>query len=153
MTIWLVGATVLVFLAWAKFAFLDEIVRAEGEVVSASRPQIIQNLEGGILAELLVGEGQIVEQGDVIAKLRGTNFLTSVADLEDQILALEVRRLRLEAEIAGAYEFTVPTEIAERSPEIVASERALLAARQTDYASKVEGARRVMLETKRELDL
>lgn len=153
MTIWLVGATVLVFLAWAKFAFLDEIVRAEGEVVSASRPQIIQNLEGGILAELLVGEGEIVEQGQVIAKLRGTNFLTSVADLEDQILALEVRRLRLEAEIAGAYEFAVPSEIAERSPEIVASERALLSARQTDYASKVEGARRVMLETKRELDL
>ena len=152
-TIWLVGLTVLVFLVWAKFAFLDEIVRAEGEVVSASRPQIIQNLEGGILAELLVSEGDVIEQGDVIAKLRGTNFLTSVADLEDQVLALEVRRLRLEAEIAGAYEFAVPAEIETRSPNIVASERALLAARQTDYASKVEGARRVMLETKRELDL
>jgi adhesin transport system membrane fusion protein len=153
MTIWLVGLTVLVFIGWAKFAFLDEIVRAEGEVVSASRPQIIQNLEGGILAELLVGEGEVVEQGAVIAKLRGTNFLTSVADLEDQILALEIRRLRLEAEIAGAYEFAVPADITARSPDIVASERALLAARQTDYASKVEGARRVMVETKRELDL
>ena len=153
MTIWLVGLTVLVFLAWAKFAFLDEIVRAEGEVVSASRPQIIQNLEGGILAELLVSEGQIVEHGDVIAKLRGTNFQTSVADLEDQILALEVRRLRLEAEIAGAYEFDVPADIAARSPNIVASERALLAARQSDYTSKVEGARRVMAETSRELAL
>ena len=152
-TIWLVGLTVMVFIVWAKFAFLDEIVRSEGEVVSASRPQIIQNLEGGILAELLVGEGDVVEQGDVIAKLRGTNFQTSVADLEDQILALEVRRLRLEAEIAGAYEFAVPAEIVARSPHIVASERALLTARQTDYTSKVEGARRVMLETKRELDL
>ena len=152
-TIWLVGLTVIVFLAWAKFALLDEIVRAEGEVVSASRPQIIQNLEGGILAELLVGEGEIVERGDVIAKLRGTNFLTNVADLEDQILSAEVRRLRLEAEISGAYEFTVPADIAARSPNIVASEQALLSARQTDYASKVEGARRVMLETKRELDL
>lgn len=151
--IWLVGATVLVFLVWAKFALLDEIVRGEGEVVSASRPQIIQNLEGGILAELLVAEGDVIERGDVIAKLRGTNFLTTVADLEDQILAAEVRRLRLEAEIAGAYEFSVPAEIAERSPNIVASELALLSARQTDYASKVEGARRVMLETKRELDL
>lgn len=153
LTIWLVAATVLVFLTWAKFAFLDEIVRAEGEVVSASRPQIIQNLEGGILAELLVAEGDVVAQGDVIAKLRGTNFLTSVADLEDQILAAEVRRLRLEAEIAGAYEFDVPADIAARSPDIVASERALLSARQTDYSAKMEGARRVMLETKRELDL
>lgn len=48
LTIWLVGVTVIVFLGWAKFAWIDEIVRAQGEVVSASRPQIIQNLEGGI---------------------------------------------------------------------------------------------------------
>lgn len=153
MTIWLVGLTVIVFILWAKFAFLDEIVRAEGEVVSASRPQIIQNLEGGILAELLVSEGGAVEQGDIVAKLRGTNFLTIVADLEDQVLSAEVRRLRLEAEIAGAYEFAVSAAIEARSPNIVASERALLAARQTDYASKVEGARRVMVETQRELTL
>lgn len=71
MTIWLVGTTVMVFLLWAKFAWIDEIVRANGEVVSASRPQIIQNLEGGILAELLVSEGDIVQTGDVIVRLRG----------------------------------------------------------------------------------
>jgi len=153
MTIWLVGATVLVFLLWAKFAWLDEIVRADGEIVSASRPQIIQNLEGGILAELLVSEGDIVQTGDVLARLRGTGFQTSVADLEDQILAAEIRRLRLEAEMEGAFDFTVPFEIAERSPSIVASERALLNARQSDYVSKVEGARRVKTETARELAL
>ena len=153
MTIWLVGATVLVFLVWAKFAWIDEIIRANGEVVSASRPQIIQNLEGGILAELLVSEGDIVQPGDVLVRLRGTGFKTSVTDLEDQILSAEVRRIRLEAEIAGAFEFTVPPEIAARSPNIVASERALLSARQSDYNSKVEGARRVRNETARELAL
>jgi len=114
MTIWLVGTTVMVFLLWAKFAWIDEIVRANGEVVSASRPQIIQNLEGGILAELLVSEGDIVQTGDVIVRLRGTGFQTSVADLEDQVLAAEIRRLRLEAELAGAFDFEVPVEIAAR---------------------------------------
>ena len=151
MTIWLVGTTVMVFLLWAKFAWIDEIVRANGEVVSASRPQIIQNLEGGILAELLVSEGDIVQTGDVIVRLRGTGFQTSVADLEDQVLAAEIRRLRLEAELAGAFDFEVPVEIAARSPSIVASERALLNARQSDLASKVEGARRLKVETAREL--
>lgn len=152
MTIWLVGATVLLFVIWAKFAWVDEIVRGNGEVVSASRPQIIQNLEGGILAALLVSEGDIVQTGDVIARLRGTQFATSVADLEDQVLAAEIRRLRLDAEIQGAFEFDVPQEIASRSPDIVASERALLRARQSDYTSKVEGARRVKTETARELE-
>lgn len=151
LTIWLVGATVLIFLVWAKFAWIDEIVRAPGEVVSASRPQIIQNLEGGILAELLVGEGHVVQEGDVLARLRGTQFSTSVTDLEDQVLAAEIRRLRLEAEIAGQFDFVVPEEVAARSPEIVASERALLAARQSDYTAKVDGAQRVLAETQREL--
>lgn len=153
MTIWLVGATVLLFIIWAKFAWLDEIVRADGEVVSASKPQIIQNLEGGILAELLVSEGDIVQTGDVLVRLRGTGFQTSVADLEDQVLAAEIRRLRLVAEMEGAFDFEVPDEIASRSPNMVASERALLNARQSDYASKLEGARRVKAETARELAL
>ena len=153
LTIWLAGLTVLVFIGWAKFAMLDEIVRGQGEVISASRPQIVQNLEGGILAELLVAEGQEVAEGEVIARLRGTNFETSVADLEDQILAAEVRRRRLEAEIAGASVFDVPANIADRSPNIVASERALLAARQSDYDAKVAGAERVKAETARELAL
>ena len=153
LTIWLVGATVLMFLVWARFAWIDEIVRAPGEVVSASRPQIIQNLEGGILAELMVREGDVVQEGDVLARLRGTQFSTRVTDLEDQLIATEIKRLRLEAEIAGAFEFEVSPEIAARSPGLVASERALLAARQSDFAAKVDGARRVMEETRRELDL
>jgi len=152
LTIWLVGATVLVFVLWAKFASLDQIVRSSGEIVSASRPQIIQNLEGGLLAELAVAEGDIVQEGQILARLQGTQFASSVTDLEEQILAAEVRRLRLAAEIAGAYAFEAPSEIATRIPQIVASEQALLNARQTDHVSKVAGAQDVMVETARELD-
>lgn len=152
LTIWLVGATVILFLAWSKFATLDQIVRSNGEVISASRPQIIQNLEGGLLAELTVSEGDIVEEGQILAKLQGTQFATNVADLEEQILATEVRRLRLAAEIAGAYSFEVPSQIASRIPQIVASELALINARQSDHAAKVTGAQSVLTEISRELD-
>lgn len=151
MLIWLIGATVLVFILWAKFAAIDEIVRAKGSVVSSSRPQIIQNLEGGILAELLVTEGDEVEEGDVLARLRGTQFETNVTDLREQMIAAEVRRLRLEAEIAGMFDFNVPEAILEFSPDIVASERALLGARQSDYVSRTEGAQSIVNETRREL--
>jgi hypothetical protein len=61
--IWAIAATLAVFLAWAAFAWVDEIVRSQGTVVSSSRPQIVQNLEGGILAELNVSEGDTVEPG------------------------------------------------------------------------------------------
>ena len=67
-----IGAAFVVFLLWAAVAWVDEIVRAQGTVVSSSRPQIIQNLEGGILAELLVSEGDTVEPGQILGRLQGT---------------------------------------------------------------------------------
>lgn len=153
MVIWLCAASVLVFLIWAAFAWVDEIVRAEGSMISSSRPQIIQNLEGGILAELEVAEGDVVEKGAVLARLHGTQFQSSVDDLRDQISAFEIRRLRLEAELAGQFDFTVPIEWAGRTPGIVDSERALLQARQSDFVSRSDGARRVLVEAERERDL
>ena len=150
LTVWLAAATVFLFLIWAAFASVDEIVRAEGEMISSSRPQIIQNLEGGILAELMVKEGQVVGKGDVLARLKSTQFQSSVDDLTDQIVALDIRRARLEAELAGRHEFAVAPELAARSPEIVASERALLMARQDDYHARTEGALRVLEEASKE---
>ncbi|MDQ7070156.1 MAG: HlyD family efflux transporter periplasmic adaptor subunit [Rhodobacterales bacterium] len=150
LTIWLCAATVLIFILWAAFAWVDEIVRAEGEIISSSRPQIIQNLEGGILAELLVKEGDIVQRGDVLARLQGTLFQSSVDDLVEQITAHEIRRLRLEAELAGQYDFAVPEVMERHSPLIVESERALLQARQTDFVSRREGAQRVLDQAAKE---
>ncbi|MEQ6202470.1 HlyD family type I secretion periplasmic adaptor subunit [Sulfitobacter sp. HNIBRBA2951] len=153
MVVWLCAATVIVFVIWAFFAWVDEIVRAEGSMISSSRPQIIQNLEGGILAELGVGEGDIVEQGDVLARLHNTQFQSAVDDLQDQISAFEIRRLRLEAEMEGAFEFDVPQEWARRTPEMMLSEAALLNARQSDFVSSMEGAKRVLTEAQRERDV
>jgi len=153
LTIWLCAGSVWLFILWAAFAWLDEIVRADGEFISSSRPQIIQNLEGGILSELMVQKGDVVQRGDVLARLHGTQFQSSVTDLLDQINALEVRRLRLEAELAGQYDFTVPPEMATRTPEIIASERALLAARQADFVKRSEGAKSILDQATAEKEL
>lgn len=139
-TIWLVALAVILFLLWSAFAWVDEIVRADGEVVSSSRSQSIQNLEGGILADISVKQGDKVEAGQVLATLQDTKFRSAFDDLQDQIDALEIKRMRLEAEIEGHYEFEVPKDLADRSPRIVTSEKALLKARQTDFESRSSGA-------------
>ncbi|MGR3547727.1 MAG: HlyD family type I secretion periplasmic adaptor subunit [Roseovarius sp.] len=151
--VWLCAASVWIFILWAAFAWIDEIVRAPGEFISTSRPQIIQNLEGGILAELLVQEGDVVARGDVLARLHDTRFNSEVADLQDQIAGLEVRQLRLEAELAGQFDFVVPEVLAARAGEMVASERALLRARQEDFVKRSEGAKRVMQQSAEETRL
>ncbi|SEK60321.1 membrane fusion protein, adhesin transport system [Roseivivax marinus] len=149
----LVALAVVAFVAWAAVAGLDEIVRADGEVVSSSRPQIIQNLEGGILEALEVAEGDRVAQGDVVARLHATRYRTEVDDLSEQITALEIRRLRLEAELAGAAEMAVPAALEEANPDMAASERALLAARAEDVARRTGGADKVATEAATELRL
>ena len=151
--VWLIGGAVLAFLLWASVAWLGEIVRAEGSVVSSSRPQIISNLEGGILAELSVQEGDVVQRGQTLARLYGTQYQAAVDDLRDQIATLDIRRLRLEAEALGAVSFDAPEDLAQRVPQIVASESSLLSARVSDYAAARDGAEAVLKQANQELDI
>lgn len=142
--IWMTGAVLIAFIVWAALAPLDVIVRGQGEMISSSRPQIIQNLEGGILAELYVKEGDQVDRGQTLARLHGTQFKSEVDDIAAQVTALEIRRARLEAELAGEFSFEVPAAMQEAAPEIVASERKLLEARQSDYVKSRDGAQQVL---------
>ncbi len=151
--VWAIGAALAVFLGWAAFAWVDEIVRAQGTVVSSSRPQIIQNLEGGILAELNVAEGDIVAPGDVLGRLQGTQYRSAVDDYSDQIAGLEIRKLRIEAEMRGEDHFAVPEALAARVPETVASEATLLKARAEDFAARKAGAQAVAEQAQSELDI
>ncbi|EKE70853.1 HlyD family type I secretion periplasmic adaptor subunit [Celeribacter baekdonensis] len=144
------AVVIVIFLLWAAIARVDEIVRSDGEMISSSRPQIVQNLEGGILSELLVHEGQEVEQGQVLAKLQGTEFRTSVDDLQEKIDALEVRRLRLEAELEGEDAFVVSDDLATRAATVLASEKALLKARVGDYLARKDGAMAVLKQAETE---
>jgi adhesin transport system membrane fusion protein len=148
--IYLVAGALVVFLLWASFAWVDEIVRADGEVVSSSRSQIVQNLEGGILAELHVHQGDEVKAGQILARLQDTKFRAAADDLQDRIDALEIKQYRLEAELEGAFDFDAPQELADRSPGIYTSERALLNARQTDFTSRRESAREILDQLKDE---
>jgi len=70
-----------VFIGWASIAMLDEVTRADGQVIASSRTQIIQNLEGGILRSVEVYEGQIVEKGAVLARLDNEMAESSLRDM------------------------------------------------------------------------
>ncbi len=139
--IWLLTALVLVFLGWAHNAPLDEIVRGPGTLIPSSNAQIVQSLEGGILDEIAVREGDVVEPGQTIASLNSTRYLAEVRDFEGQIMAIRAQLLRLRAELAEADSFKLPATIWEADPELAASEEQLFAARQQKYRSSLAAAR------------
>ena len=67
--LWLTGVTLVGFLGWAAFFDLEEITRGQGRVIPASREQVVQSLDSGILREMKVHEGQMVEAGEVLLLL------------------------------------------------------------------------------------
>ena len=74
LTIWGVIAFFVFLLTWAHFAVIDEVTKGDGKAIPSSRIQKIQNLEGGIVAQIYVKEGQIVETGAPLIRLDDTRF-------------------------------------------------------------------------------
>ena len=98
---------------WANFASIDEVSHAEGRVIPSSQLQIIQNLEGGILAEILVQEGSRVKKGQSLLRLDDTRFASSFDEGQLTSLALTALISRLKAEVNDV-DFVTPTDFPEK---------------------------------------
>ncbi|MCK5905805.1 MAG: HlyD family type I secretion periplasmic adaptor subunit, partial [Gammaproteobacteria bacterium] len=75
--LWLTFSFVVIAFIWASFAMLDEITQGTGKIISSSHIQVVQNLEGGILSEILITEGELVEKGQPLLKLDALQFSSS----------------------------------------------------------------------------
>ncbi|MBV2131407.1 HlyD family type I secretion periplasmic adaptor subunit [Pseudomonas sp. MAP12] len=136
MTVWLTALFLLTALVWAHFAVLDEVTTGEGKAIPSSKVQTIQNLEGGIVAEIFVREGQVVEKGDPLLRLDDTRFVSNMSESEADRLALLARVERLSAEGEGR-PLQLPEEIAKVAPGLAADEQALYRSRQQGLSSEV----------------
>lgn len=128
-TVWLVSLLLLTALVWAKFAVLEEVTMGEGKAIPSSKIQVIQNLEGGIVAEIFVREGQLVNKGDVLLRLDDTRFLSNRGESDADRMALTARLERLQAEAEGR-PLVMPAEITLKAPQLVEDELALYNSRQ-----------------------
>ena len=124
LTVWIACCLLLVALGWAYFAQLEEVTRGEGKAIPAGKVQIIQNLEGGIVAEIFIREGQIVHKGDLLLRLDDTRFMSNRGETEADRMALLARIERLTAEAAGK-PLQISTEISTNAPRLAADELAL----------------------------
>jgi len=101
-TIRLVFLSVVIAIVWAALAQINQITRGDGRVVPMRRMQTIQSLEGGILREILVREGDIVREGQTIATLDPTRSRAAFLAARSEIDSLEAEVTRLEAEVMEA---------------------------------------------------
>lgn len=151
--LWIIAIALAAFLGWAANAPLEETTRGPGKVVPISRSQIIQSLEGGVLEEILVHEGEEVTAGQPLAIINDTRFRTAYEDLEGQIAALKASLIRLEAEQAGADSVDFDVDGEHFPPEIVAIETAVFAARRERYVEAVASLEERLALAREQLDL
>jgi adhesin transport system membrane fusion protein len=93
--------TLAIFIAWASWFEIDQIIRASGQVIPQERIQVIQAADGGVLEALNVSEGQTVRKGQVLASLESKRAGASVDEVRNRIAGLEIARLRAQAEANG----------------------------------------------------
>jgi adhesin transport system membrane fusion protein len=130
-------AALVTFVAWADRAVLDEVTRGTAQVIPSSRTQVIQNLEGGIVEEIHVEEGAIVQPGDLLLTIRNQVALSSFEDAKYRYLSLLAATARLEAEVDGV-EPRFDKRVVEEAPELVAQEKNLYNARQRELQARID---------------
>lgn len=138
--IWLIVACLGALFAWAYFARLDEVATGAGRIVPSTREQVIQSLEGGILARLHVRQDDIVRPGQVLAQLDPTQSEASFDESAAKYRAALASVARLEAEV-GQTAPRFPPEL-DGHPELKAKEMRLYEARRRSLDQSLTWIRR-----------
>ena len=141
----------LLLVLWAAYAELDEVTRGDGKVVPTSQVQVIQSVDGGIVEELPVREGQLVEAGQLLLRVDSTRFLSTMLESRASLLALQAKALRLQALTQGG-SFLPPPELLRDAPDIVAQETRLYRSRREEISAQVSISQNQLMQRQQELN-
>lgn len=127
--LWVIVIAMFWFILWASVAEIDELTRGEGKVIPSQQLQVIQNLEGGIVSEIMVKEGDHVQKGQVLLKIDDKGFASSFGESRLRYVELKAKSLRLTAEANGEA-FEDPETTNEDMKRQIAYEKSLHASNQ-----------------------
>ncbi|MEO1544370.1 MAG: biotin/lipoyl-binding protein, partial [Pseudomonadota bacterium] len=142
----LVGA----FITWAAFAQIEEATRGEGRVIPASKIQLVQNLEGGIVREIGVREGDRIKAGDVILRIDPTQADASHGETQERILGLTALSTRLDAELEGR-PLVFASDLEKTAPALVKRQRETYQARKRELDASLAALQSQFQQRQQEL--
>lgn len=148
--LWAIVIFIVAMVAWAALAYVDEFTRGDGRVIPSRSVQLVQNLEGGIVSDVLVREGQRVEKDQLLLRLDDVRFSSSLRETEVNQTQLQAKAARLKAEAEGV-DFPQP-EIQATLPETtLAVEQDLYRARQQELTSSNQVIQQQITQKQQEL--
>jgi len=146
-----IGIVVVLFLLWAAVAQLDEVTRGEGKVIPSKQLQVLQSIDGGLVSEILVKEGDVVNPNQLLIKIDETRFVSSVKENQAQYLGLVAKAARLRA-ISEGKPFVPPPDVLKADPSIVQQERQFFEARNDELNAAISIARQQLAQRHQELN-
>ncbi len=139
---------VAAFFLWAWQGEIDVVSRAQGVVAPAGQVKRVQHLEGGIVSEIAVQEGDRVEAGSLLVRLDGTRNWAEVAELEQRTEGLEVKLTRLRAEVDGQPKLEYSESLRAKQPTLVREGLILFKARQLRLANQLQVQQQIIIQNR-----
>lgn len=152
LALYCIALVLLSFFVWAALAPLDVVTSGTGKVIPTSREQVIQSIEPGVLAELLVNEGDAVEQGQALLRIDDVRLGATVLENQSKVDALRLAAIRLRAETTGS-EFVFPDDIVKRNPVMAKSEIGTYEARRRAMSSSIGSQKKSLQLAQEELGI
>lgn len=143
---------VLVFFAWSLIGRLDVVSFAMGSVVPSSQVKTVQHLEGGIVADIQVREGDQVKVGQPLVVLESTASGADVQELNVRIAALTADVARLTAEVEGASAIAFPEGFVQANPDVARQSQEMFTNRQEQLKNDLDSQRSLVDQRNRERD-
>jgi adhesin transport system membrane fusion protein len=149
--LWAVFVSLVSFFSWANFSEIDQITRAPGSVIPSSNVQIIQSKDGGVLEQLPISVGEIVDQGQIVAQFDKTNAEADYQEAKAQVAALSAAMSRLTAELFG----TVPdfSDLANEFPHFIKSQKLLFDRRQSAKREEIANIGSILALVQEEIQM
>jgi len=132
-----IAALLGIFVLWAHYTVIDEVTRGMGQVIPSQKVQMIQNLEGGILQEILVQENQIVNMDDILVRIDNEVAASQYRDAFTKAAEHEAAIVRLTAEIEGLTRLDFPDRLKDTDPQVLADQQSIFAARQSQLQAEL----------------
>ncbi len=148
--LWLTFAFVISSIIWASFATLDEVTRGSGKIIPSNRIQVIQNLEGGIVSEILIKEGEVVEKNQPLLRLDDVRFSASFKEGSLKRVELLASIARLTA-LVNNTPLNMPQEVEKNHPDLAQHERQLYNSKREELSSMIETIQQQVKQREQEL--
>ncbi|HET6787038.1 MAG TPA: biotin/lipoyl-binding protein, partial [Aquabacterium sp.] len=137
-------------IVWASFAQVDEVTKGEAKVVPSKQLQVIQALDGGVVSEILVQEGQVVEAGQLLLKIDETRATSGVRESAAQTFSLKVKLARLKA-LAEGTTFVPPEPEKPEEQNVINEEQQLYDSKRSELAALISISQQQLAQRQQEL--